>query len=567
MSSSALQIRQAKPMSASLITGRKELLLVILVAIAVMFPAIIFGIPSNRDLSNHFRFALPFYDAIRSGNLFPAWLSDSNDGYGDASFRFYPPGLYYLLTLLRFVTGNWYVATLATFTLISIVGSLGVFLWARTIVPSRLAMWAGILFAVMPYHVNQYYQATLLAEFAATSVLPFCFFFVEKICTNRRIKDVAGLAFSFALLVLTHLPLTVIGSMALAVYALVRLPKQNRLRTGIALSLGVGLGLVATSRFWTTVIWEQAWIRADNILPEPSVDYRINFILSTLSPDNLNVWWMNILLFGTLAMLWPALSLIWSSKPNPDLTPVNGVSLKAPLALFLLTIFMSTPLSRPLWNLVHPLQQTQFPWRWLAITSMVVPLFVAAAIPYWESLAKGKKRPLALVACGSIVISLAFSAAHTVREAKFFNKTVFDKTLQEIPGSRGVAQWWPSWVHEPLVKMQNMVESKEREVTVQTWEPERRSFNLGPGTVSDVRVKTFFYPHWKAYSADVELNVKPAQDGALLITVPENASSVKLEFVEPTRVRIAGVISLVGFLIIIILSFINRPLLSSFRQS
>jgi len=52
------------------------------------------------------------------------------------------------------------------------------------------------------------------------------------------------------------------------------------------------------------------WIRADNVNPDPGLDYRNNFVLSTLSPDSVNVWWMNILLLSSAAMFWPALILL-----------------------------------------------------------------------------------------------------------------------------------------------------------------------------------------------------------------------------------------------------------------
>jgi len=559
MSSTALNLRQTESMTAGLLAGRKEIVIAVAVAVAVMVPALVFGIPSNRDLSNHFRFALPFYDALESGNVFPSWLPDSNGGYGDASFRFYPPALYYLLALMRFLTRSWYAATLATFTLINALGAMGVYLWAKTILPSREAMWASIFFSLMPYHLNQYYQATMLAEFAATSVLPFSFYFVEKVCESRRTRNVAGLALFYALLLLTHLPLAVIGSLALGIYALLRLPKTARLKTSVALATGIFLGLLASARFWTTVIAEQPWIRADNILPDPSVDYRVNFIFSTLSPENLNVWWMNILLAATFAMLWPSITLLWSFKSKPELVPTSRIALIAPIGLLALTLFMSTPVSRFIWNLVRPLQQTQFPWRWLAIMSMVVPIVMAATLPYWESIAKGKKRSLAILAAGSIVISIAFSAAHTVREAKNFDASQFARTLQEIPGSRGVSQWWPSWVHEPFQEMKTAVESQGREVAIERWDPERREFIVGAGK-SDVRVRTFFYPHWKAFSGSSELSVRPDTDGAILVSVPEHASSVVLQFQEPGRVRLTTFFSLLGFLLIFGLMFFRQPL-------
>src|SRR5690349_17095385 len=142
MSSRTLHLGLLKTEQASLPRTHWHIATVILVAIAVIVPAMVFGVPSNRDLSNHFRFALPFYEALTSGHLYPAWLSESNNGYGDTSFRFYPPALYYLLSATRAVVGNWYVATLVTFTLISISGSLGVYLWAKHLFGSRSAMWA-----------------------------------------------------------------------------------------------------------------------------------------------------------------------------------------------------------------------------------------------------------------------------------------------------------------------------------------------------------------------------------------------------------------------------------------
>ena len=60
------------------------------------------------------------------------------------------------------------------------------------------------------------FKRSMLAEFAGAAVLPFAFLFVERVCRHRRRQDIAGLAVSFALLLLTHLPLAIIGSIALS---------------------------------------------------------------------------------------------------------------------------------------------------------------------------------------------------------------------------------------------------------------------------------------------------------------------------------------------------------------
>src|SRR4029453_3454175 len=111
-------------------------------------------------------------------------------------------------------------------------------------------MWAGILYGVAPYHLNQIYQAFLLAEFAASSILPFAFAFAARICARRRPLDMAGVAAPFALLFLTHLPITVIGSMALGIYVLATLRRNERFKTLMCLAISLALGLAASAFYW-----------------------------------------------------------------------------------------------------------------------------------------------------------------------------------------------------------------------------------------------------------------------------------------------------------------------------
>ncbi len=431
------------------------------------------------------------------------------------------------------------------------MGAVGIYFWAREFGSSEMAMWAGILYSVAPYHLNQFFQAVMLAEFAGAAVLPFAFAFTERVCQRRRKRDVAGLAAAYALLILTHLPLAVIGSIALAVYALLRIDRKNRSATWLCLASSVALGLAASACYWTTMLIELKWIRADNLDPEPSVDYRHNFVLSSFSSDSLNVWWMNILLLGTVAMFWPALALL--SRKVYALGPsLNSASrpIKALAILLLLTIFMATPASRPLWNLIHPLQETQFPWRWLSITSMVCPILLALAIPFWAHLANGKKRPLVMIALGTVAISLAFSAGHIIREARWLTPAQFEQTLSSIPGSPSVYQWLPVWVRDPLPNMRAAVEAGDRQLTIKSWEPERRIFGVSAGAATDARVQTFFYPHWQASAEGRALAIRPDQNGAMVIALPKEAATITLEFHEPKRVRYAAGLTLIGWVLI-----------------
>jgi uncharacterized membrane protein (UPF0136 family) len=508
----------------------------------------IWGVPSNLDLSNHFRFTLPFHDAIAGGNLYPGWLAESNNGYGDPSFRFYPPALYYLLSAARFTFGNWYEATIATFALLSIVGGLGIYFWANSILSDSRAAWAGFFYALAPYHINQLYQATMLAEWAGSAILPFCFAFVERVCRSGRRRDIAGLAVAYGILVFTHLPLAVIGSLALLIYGLVRISGPGKLGQLTKLALGVVLGLAITAIYWVTMISEVRWIRVNDVQPIASVDYRLNFLLSTFSPDNLNVWWMNILALMTLLFCAPILFLF-----RRDAAPQRRLARPA-IVLTAFSLFMSLPLSRPIWSVFPPLQETQFPWRWLSIVSIGISLLAAVSLPL---LMENTNRIKRLVIFGAMSVSIAFMLSHIIREAQYLTPQQFENTLADVRGTPSVNYWIPIWVRSNPRSMNSEVEAagvtgtKARAVTVTSWEPQHRQFSVAAGAASDVRVRTFYYPHWTATAANgTVLPVRPDADGALLISLPADATTVNLDFREPSRTRVSGVMSFAGLLFI-----------------
>src|SRR6185503_20932850 len=123
MSSRSASLPQKEHLAISSSPETIHLVVLAAVGAAVILPMIFWGVPSALDLSNHFRFALPFYDGLHAGHLYPGWLAESNHGFGDASFRFYPPALYYLLALAKTIGGSWYAATVITFTTLSILGA------------------------------------------------------------------------------------------------------------------------------------------------------------------------------------------------------------------------------------------------------------------------------------------------------------------------------------------------------------------------------------------------------------------------------------------------------------
>jgi hypothetical protein len=526
----------------------RRLLIVTAVATAVLLPIVFIGIPGGADLPNHLRFVQPFYDSIRGGNWHPGWLAESNDGLGDPRFRFYPPGLYYLWIAARVLTGNWYAGSVVTFLFLSVAGAVGTYFWVRAFCTERTAMWAGILYAVAPFHLNELYQASLLSEYAACAVLPFTFAFTERICRDRKLADVAGLAASFALLVLTHLPLTVLGSISLAIYALLRIERKVFLSTVARLATAIALGLAASSFYWTTMLAELHWIKGNTAEPNPYYDYRLNFLFSPSALANRNTWFANLLGLAMIAFLMPGLVLLRHLIRDR----ANNRGLMAAAAVTVTSFIFSTAISRPLWAVIPKLSEVQFPWRWLAITSLCGSVVVAASLSKWIEIFKMHFRPREMAVAFAFLLSLGFVVSEVIIDCDYINRARFDTMAHDARGAPSFKDWLPVSARDLLhmdLKRSN-VDAGSRSITLQSWESEQRQFKVAAGPEPVARVRTYYYPHWTATANGHTLVTSAADDGAILISLPQTSADVTLTFQEPARVRYAELLSLFGWLVI-----------------
>ncbi len=248
-------------------------------------------------------------------------------------------------------------------------------------------------------------------------------------------------------------------------------------------------------------------------------------------------------------MCLPALALIYRLPFEEK--PARGA--RAAGLVTLLSLLMATPVSRPVWAVMPMLHEVQFPWRWLAVTSATGAIALAASLPLWKEAVRGPKRPLALIAFGGVIMAIALTLSSTMRAANYFAPTEFNSRLQSIPGSPSIPYWLPIWTTEPPEAMVNPLDIGGRAYRVASWKAERRIFDVAAGPATDARVRTFFYPHWTATANGQSLPVRPEKDGAILISLPAEAVSVTLEFIEPTQVRVATIMGITGWISIFLL--------------
>jgi len=518
---------------------KQHWLQVIAIGLLGSFALYLYGVPYGVDLPQHYRMALGFFESIKGGDFYPSWLSSTNGGYGDPSVRFYPPALYYILSVFRLITGDWFIASLLTLSLLTVIGGIGMYFWASALTDKAYAILAALLYMLSPFHANEIYQAGMYPQYAAGSVLPFVFAFTERIIARNRWRDAGGLGLSYGLLILFHLPLALLGSIAVSVYALIRLVQSFSRRSLYQLIAGALSGLALSCCYWLPMLLELKWKSPSGSDQSQWFDYKHNFIFRP-SPNEMGDYWIPIITTTTLLIAVPAV-VLFARRNRKAL---------APALVALLTFLMATALSKPIWDALPALQETQFPWRWLTITSACLSILVTISLPGLVQIGRTSLRPLSLALFGITVIALSFTIFQVIRGARFQNQSTFDQMVASLQGSETNKDFLPVWVSDKPRIMEQAVEAAGRDVQVTEWSGTNREFKLGAGALTEARLRTFYYPYWKATAEGKQLATRPANDGALLISVPPTATIVNVKFVEPTSTYIAGALSVLGLLAI-----------------
>jgi hypothetical protein len=156
-----------------------------------------------------------------------------------------------------------------------------------------------------------------------------------------------------------------------------------------------------------------------------------------------------------------------------------------------------------------------------------------------------------------MLISVAFTLAHTIREAEYRTPSQFQSDLQSVRGTPSVKYWIPIWASTQPKEMKAEVDAGDRQVVIDNWGAEHRRLEVLPGNASEMRLRTFYYPLWVASNAGEALPTRPDSDGALLISLPDHhtPATISLDFREPLRARVAIAVSVLGWLFIGLMAF------------
>ena len=600
-----------------------------------------------HDARHSVYFLQQFNVAIQDGIWYPRWAPDFAFGYGYPFFNIYGPLSSYTGELLHLAGFDIVTAVKATFGLSAWLSGLTMYLFVRRLLGRPSGLIAALVYVYLPYHIFDLYVRAALAESVSFIFLPLVLWaFVEAVCRPRLPALLWGAA-AYAALLLTHPAIGIIFALVSGAYVFYLIVwqflgtlqanharptpaswfhyfaarwrpalTQNRyvlvILTGLpplfVLLLGIGLSAIAL----LPAILEAKFVRTDQwfagrfAFGDDFVEFfqlfspRWGFGPSIPGPDDETSFQIGL---AALVLFMISFSIV------PRLAdPLLRRTLYFFQGLTIFLLYLTVPLSTPIWKLLPLAQLVQFPWRILAIVAPLISIVAGAVMVGFDQendQAWPAFPPLPVVILSSLILLASYPYIQAevrapkptegpVSQAALFR---FQQSADELTGQPAWVGRIPNWSTlaehvtrggQVTTKVNYAALPDDDSVGVYSMEMDSVHELLWVGTEKKGQAVTFFipyYPGWQAYiladlgphDGNLDKAVGPVTrigpvverptiqtttpEGWMVVPIPAGSHFLEIRF-EDTSIRAVGRwISLLSMFSLAGLLFLSRIIL------
>ncbi len=530
-------------------------LLLAAVAALICLPALVYVFPNGDDFAQHYWWTTEFAKELQDGKFYPQWLSGAYAGQGSPVMFFYPPLPFYFSSLITLLIGDPLSALALSCWLALTLSGMSMYILSRSFLPRGHSLLAAVFYITVHYHLFDLYQRCALNEFWAFVWIPLVFHATYLVASGRGRYRAVYLATSYGLLLLTHLPTTLLVSVVLPIVVLIQTRELKRLIVA-ASSAVLGAGMAGV--YISSVLFETGYL--GRIGGSSSPRFRDGFLLENLHaafqtvPLPSSGVFRLFMLFGDwiasgfLILLVVVTLLIWTAR-SPAYR--QNRQLLAMWVITLVSFLMTTRLTLPLWLVIPRLRVIQFPIRWFAITSVGASLLVAVSFALLGSMRRSLPGlvALAVVLTLNLIISvLVVGKAPYQREEQRARLAYYTDVLEYHP------RWWDKKKHPEFDFAAVVSNNGDADIVDIDNSGTSQSYKVDARVETTLRFRTLYFPGWTARVDGQIAEISPNDEGHIQMTIEPGEHRLTLDLEDTTPRRVGKIVS--GLSILALLSLI-----------
>ncbi len=541
--------------------GNKKLIwfLIFLLSIPAIWALLVPGFYGASD-DLHIAWLFEFHKSLLMGKIPPRFVPDLSFNFGYPLFNFVFPLPFYISEIFHLIGFNL-VDSIKLLFLLSIPLS-GIFMYflLREFCSRALSLTGAILYIYTPYRSVDIYVRGAIGEVLSFVFLPLIILSVIKLKKEQSLKWVGFGSLAFASLVLSHniTAYMLFPFVALLFFFQIFLPGDKK---GFILRsvLTIILSLLISLFFWLPAIMESSLMKYDTVFN--FVDH-FPTLLQLITPywgygasvpgpyDGMSFFLgvvnLLLLLVGLIS------TIIFWKKLSSEVKALLGWSLGS----IFIAVFLMNYRSIFIWNIVPLLPYFQFPWRFLMLTTFLIPILIVSV----------EKIKINSWLIASILITLNIvTTGLDFRPQDFLGRQDNYYLNRYVPTPLASKEYLqiqeeylrlPKWSEKrpdqnyPLVIARNATIEKITKLNdLDT------TFNIETSNKASVDYNKYFFPGWEVKIDGKQTKIYPGIPfGQISFEVPPGSYKVDVKFKE-TNFKVAlDAISLLAFLVSLSLS-------------
>jgi len=522
---------QVHEMSAPFPVNLRCLLIIGFAALVLALPMLINGpMEQGHDTYEHLNYSSHFSEQFWSGEWYPRWLVGMNHGLGTPTLFVYPPLPSYVYTLLVPVGRVLHYDAFRMGEALALFGSgVCAFLWLNTIAGEAIALASAVLYMLMPYHLAiDFYRRTALSECWALVWIPLVLYCCVK--AMERPVFVVGIAFAYALLILSHLVSVFIFSLIPLAVIFASSPRGEKLKSILRVAAGMLLG-GGLSCFYFVSAFSHAKYFPVSRLPLWS-DLEGHLLTVGKLVHGSSGGFMRLMSMTALDMTAVCVmcGIVVLAKGRPESRRIVLFW----LMVFIVPLLLMHGRAAAIWKACPPLfAAIQYPWR-LNIVLCIAALPIIAVFLSEISRLPRLSRALLLVLLFVLISPWLLSYTSVWRSYRAQTARRFS-LVNDDDG------WFSAWSAPGTDEASALQASMGPQVRflagtgtadVRLWKPRHIEIQTNSATGGSIVINQFYYAPWRAALVDnsKSIDVKATlPEGLMEVQVPPGSKRVRLD--------------------------------------
>ncbi len=510
------------------------------------------GIPLTHDGQDHLARIANFYASLSEGIVIPRWAGNLNWGYGHPVMMFLYPLPSYMASFFHFLGFDISNSFKLVFAFSFIASSFAMYYWLRTFSGIYPALLGAIFYIYLPYRFVDMYVRGAIGEHVSFIFPPLiCYFFVKS-NLKGNFWSFIGIVLSSAGLILAHNAISIMFFPIIIFYGLLSSLRHKDVMLAGKQIASIGYGALLSAFFWVPAFLEGKYTLRDIVTGSEEYSHRFTNLKSLLYGDwNYGITGQFSTQIGLVGLTVLVIGLFFLFKRHS----AQRKSLIFWYGVFVVSIFLMLPISKPIYEIFTILQKFQFPWRFLSVTVFSVSVISAITFSYFSK--KNQKIIVSIFLVTLLIVSLPYMKAKGYLEK---DDVFYSATYNGTTDTGESAPIWsvrfmekrPKRVAE-FIDGYGQISPKIRKTTIHTYEIQSK-------TNSKILENTLYFPGWNVYVDGKKVPIEfQDQNHRGLITFPLTSGNHKIDIIfQDTKVRlVSNLISSVYFLLLMLFSVLK----------